>query len=113
MGCVNSKEIQNVKTPEIKNIVVNYDDISIEVIDNSIINTCEVKIKNEFCDICILYKNDKMKHCVVCNECHNNNKSFFCELCSVCVNFSSELDIMRHRKRHDVCIMLRERNKSI
>lgn len=111
MGCANSKEIQSVHTPTVKNIVVRYDDIFIEVVHNSIINTC--KNEREFCDICILYKNDKMKHCNVCNECHNNNKSFFCELCSVCVNFSSELDIMRHRKRHDIFKMMRERNKSI
>lgn len=110
MGCKNSKVIKTIQSPVIKNIV-RCDDISIEVTHNSIINSSDIEY--EFCDICILYKNDKMKHCNVCNECHNNNKNFFCDLCSICVNFNSEMDILRHRKRHNIRIMLRERNKSI
>jgi hypothetical protein len=101
MGCKNSKDVQ----------VLDVVKVSIEVIQNSILNTCEQEY--DFCDKCILYKTKNITHCNRCNECHDNRKTLFCEFCVTCINFSSEIDIMSHRRRHDICKLLRGRNQSI
>lgn len=112
MGCKNSKEIEVLELMECV-------EVSINVIQNSILNICECKsecklnCKYNFCDRCMIYKTNNMTHCKKCDECHDNNKSLFCDFCLTCINFNSEVDIMKHRRRHDICKLLRERNRSI
>lgn len=107
MGCKNSKEVQ----------VLEIAKVSINARQNSILNTYDSENESgnvyEFCDKCVLHKTHNTTHCNRCDQCHDNRQTLFCDFCNVCINFTSEIDIMRHRKRHAICKLLRERIRSI
>lgn len=55
-----------------------------------------------FCSICIKVFGEKccFIHCPKCDSCHLNNKNIFCDLCKMCINLNSDLEVLRHSKRH-------------
>lgn len=67
----------------------------------------------EMCSKCVIRKNNKIRHCDRCDECHDYNKTLYCDLCKICINHLSEKDIVSHRKRHDYLFKRQTRSKSI
>jgi hypothetical protein len=39
--------------------------------------------------------------------CHLNNKNYHCDVCRTCINLTNDLEVIKHRKRHDECIQFR------
>lgn len=61
------------------------------------------------CCRCAVSKNNYIRHCERCDDCHDNRKTLYCELCNICINYISEIDIIMHRKRHTSLILLKNK----
>jgi hypothetical protein len=64
---------------------------------------------DNFCSICIKYVGERcfFVHCDKCDMCHLNNKNYHCDVCRTCINLTNDLEVIKHRKRHDECIQFR------
>jgi len=83
-----------------------------EYIDSNRIDNME-SVENKLCDICITLKSRRVTHCNRCDQCHDRKKTLYCTHCEICIDYTSERDVVLHRKRHEAKTNMKRRRNTI